>query len=78
MDKQIEDVTFDVSYKCSTYVSAGDYLDSGVCSEPERECPDIIGNESDTENGSSPPGNVVTNLVNGLAGLVSFLYIQII
>jgi len=31
-------------------------LDSGVGSEPDRECRDVCEDESDTENGGSPPG----------------------
>lgn len=37
-------------------LSAGDYLDSGVGSDPDRECRDVCEDESDTENGGSPPG----------------------
>jgi hypothetical protein len=35
---------------------AGDYLDSGVGSDPDREGRDVCEDESDTENGGSPPG----------------------
>jgi hypothetical protein len=43
-------------YKWCIVLLAGDYLDSGVGSDPDRECRDVCEDESDTENGGSPPG----------------------
>jgi hypothetical protein len=58
-------------------LSAGDYPDSGVGSEPDRECRDVCEDESDTENGGSPPGARKTSssdppLMNGEC-VVSYL-----
>lgn len=58
-------------------LSAGDYPDSGVGSDPDRECRDVCEDESDTENGGSPPGARKTStseppLMNGEC-IVSYL-----
>ncbi|PSN49780.1 Serine/threonine-protein kinase D1 [Blattella germanica] len=71
---QCKDCHYNAHKKCIDKIpkdcNAGDYLDSGVSSEPERECPDVTRNESDTENGGSPSGARKTSssdspLVNG-------------
>jgi hypothetical protein len=61
-------------------LSAGDFLDSGVGSEADRECRDVCEDESDTENGGSPPGARKTSssdppLMNGEC-VVSFYFMS--
>ncbi|KAJ9597767.1 hypothetical protein L9F63_011375, partial [Diploptera punctata] len=66
---QCRDCHYNAHKKCIDKIPKdcnGDYSDSGVCSEPERECPDVVGNESDSENGGSPPGATDAPLVNGV------------
>ena len=58
---------------------AGDYLDSGVGSDPDRECRDVCEDESDTENGGSPPGARKTSssdppIMNGESVVSSYLW----
>jgi hypothetical protein len=63
-------------------LSAGDYPDSGMGSEPDRECHDVCEDESDTENGGSPPGGRKTSsseppFINGEC-VVSYLIIYFV